>query len=121
MTRSILGRDENSKRRSSAEMLERITLAGFRSCVDTTQLVLCPLTVLAGANNTGKSSFIGALLALIQSQQAASRHRLLLNGEWVDLGPFDELLSPDRQTFSIGVEGKTESKELSVVWDFAED
>lgn len=102
-------------------MLERITLAGFRSCVDTTQLVLCPLTVLAGANNTGKSSFIGALLALIQSQQAASRHRLLLNGEWVDLGPFDELLSPDRQTFSIGVEGKTESKELSVVWDFAED
>jgi hypothetical protein len=86
-------------------MISKLTLAGFRACVDTTALALGPLTVLAGANNTGKSSFIGALLSLVQSQQAASRHRLLLSNDWVDLGPFDELLSPDRQTFTIGMEG----------------
>ncbi len=102
-------------------MLDRITLRGFRACADTTALGLGPLTVLAGANNTGKSSFIGALLALVQSQQAASRHHLLLDGEWVDLGPFDELLSPDHQTFSIGVEGRIGTTPLDVIWDFAEE
>jgi len=101
-------------------MLDRITLRGFRACADTTVLPFGALSVLAGANNTGKSSFIGALLALVQSQQAASRHRLLLSGEWVDLGPFDELLSPDHQTFSIGIEGRVECKPISVMWDFAE-
>lgn len=102
-------------------MLDRITLSGFRACADTTPLVLGPLTVLAGPNNTGKSSFIGALLSLVQSQQAASRHRLLLSGDWVDLGPFDELLSPDHQTFSIGLEGRVDGEAISVVWDFAEE
>lgn len=102
-------------------MLDRVTLRGFRACADTTSLGLAPLSVLAGANNTGKSSFIGAILALVQSQQAASRHRLLLGGEWVDLGPFDELLSPDHQTFSIGLEGRAGEQDLSVVWDFAEE
>ncbi len=101
-------------------MLSKLTLAGFRACVDTTTLTLGPLTVLAGANNTGKSSFVGALLSLVQSQQAAARNRLLLSGDWVDLGPFDELLSPDRQSFSIGIEGQVDAEPLSVVWDFAE-
>jgi hypothetical protein len=101
-------------------MLASLQLSGFRACADATPLALGRLSVLAGANNTGKSSFIGALLALVQSQQAASRHRLLLKGEWVDLGPFEELLSPDHQTFSVSVEGWIDSDELSVVWDFDE-
>ncbi|MEZ4226673.1 MAG: DUF3696 domain-containing protein [Polyangiaceae bacterium] len=101
-------------------MLASLQLSGFRGCVDATPLALGRLSVLAGANNTGKSSFIGALLALVQSQQAAARHRLLLKGEWVDLGPFDEVLSPDRATFSIAVEGRTPKGELSIVWDFDE-
>lgn len=101
-------------------MLASLQLSGFRACADATPLALGRLSVLAGANNTGKSSFIGALLALVQSQQAASRHRLLLKGEWVDLGPYDELLSPDHQTFSIAVEGRIGETELSVVWDFDE-
>lgn len=101
-------------------MLDSIQLTGFRACADTTPLALGPLSVLAGANNTGKSSFIGALLALVQSQQSASRNRLLLQGEWVDLGPFDELLSPDHQSFSIGVEGRLGPDDLSAVWHFDE-
>ena len=101
-------------------MLDRLTLSGLRSCVDTTAIDLQPLTVIAGPNNVGKSTFIGALLALVQSQQAASRHRLLLSGEWVDLGPFNELLSPDRDRFSIGVEGSRDGEPLSVVWDLVE-
>ena len=102
-------------------MLTRLTLAGLRACVDATSLELGPLTVLAGANNAGKSTFVGALLALVQSQQAASRHRLLLSGAWVDLGPFDEVLSPDCEAFSIGIEGELDARELSVLWDFVEE
>jgi predicted ATPase len=88
--------------------------------VDRTTLDLAPLTLLAGANNAGKSSFLGALLAFCQSEQSASRHQLLLSGEWVDLGPFDELVSPDRDSFSIGIEGDVDGSELSAVWDFVE-
>jgi predicted ATPase len=102
-------------------MLSRLNLAGLRACVDSTTLELGPLTVLAGANNAGKSTFVGALLALVQSQQAASRHRLLLSGEWVDLGPFHEILSPGCDAFSIGIEGQLDSMELSVLWDFVEE
>lgn len=101
-------------------MLSRLILEGFRSCVDRTTLDLAPLTLLAGANNAGKSSFLGALLAFCQSEQLASRHQLHLKGEWVDLGPFDELVSPDRDSFSIGIEGNVDGSELSVVWDFVE-
>jgi hypothetical protein len=101
-------------------MLTSVQLSGFRACADATPVALGRLSILAGANNAGKSSFVGALLALVQSQQAASRHRLLLKGEWVDLGPFDELLAPDHHTFSIAVEGRINGAELAVVWDFDE-
>jgi predicted ATPase len=100
--------------------LRSLTLQGFRSCPDPTRLAFAPLTILAGANNTGKSSFVGALLALVQSAQAGSRDQLHLNGHWVDLGPFDELLSPDCETFSFGVEGSVLERELSVAWEFGE-
>ena len=101
-------------------MLSKLILDGFRSCVDRTALDFAPLTLLAGTNNAGKSSFLGTLLAFCQSEQSASRYQLQLSGEWVDLGPFDELLSPDRDSFSIGIEGILDGLELSVVWDFVE-
>ncbi len=102
-------------------MLSRLVLSGFRACVDPTTLDLAPFTMIAGANNTGKSSFIGALLALVQSGQAAARHKLLLSGDWVDLGPYDQLVSPDRQKFTIGLEGQGSDGDLAVVWEFAEE
>ena len=101
-------------------MLRKLILQGFRSCVGSTTLELGALTLVAGANNAGKSSFLGALLVLFQSEQAASGHRLLLNGEWVDLGPYAELLSPDHEGFSIGIEGTVQGEDHAVVWDFVE-
>lgn len=105
-------------------MLTSLHLEGFRSCAERTSLALAPLTVIAGANNVGKSSFLGVLLALTQSAQVASKHKLLLAGQWVDLGPFDELLSPGRSdTFTVGVTGDQGGHELDVHWEFtsAED
>lgn len=100
-------------------MLNSFSLKGFRSWDERTAIDLAPLTILAGANNVGKSSVIGALLALVQSEHAASGDILLLTGEWVELGPFAELLAPSStEGFSIGVVGSRDARPIDVVWDF---
>lgn len=99
-------------------MLTNFTLSGFRSWNARTSLELAPLTVLAGANNTGKSSMIGALLALLQSEQATSGERVLLSGDWIELGHYPEVLSPGADGFSIGIAGTRDGRVLDVVWDF---
>jgi hypothetical protein len=103
-------------------MLHGITLDGFRSFTDNTWVELAPLTVVAGQNNTGKSSVLGALAALVQSQELSSRAALLLQGDWVDLGRFDEVVSFRRtgavRSFDVGVVGDGPSGVVDVAWHF---
>lgn len=101
-------------------MLHSLSLENVRSWVDRSTLRLGQLTLLAGPNNAGKSSFLGGLQALIQSEQAHSKDELLLSGDWVDLGSFDQLLSASARTaeFSIGLTGSTGQAVLDVVWTF---
>ena len=54
-------------------MLRSVVLDGFRSFEGNVAVNLAPLTILAGANNVGKSSVIQALLAFIQSEQFSGR------------------------------------------------
>jgi hypothetical protein len=65
----------------------------YRAFRDTGQIVVRPLTILIGANNSGKSSIISPLLLL--SQTMASRDStipLVTRGALVDAGPFKEVL-----------------------------
>lgn len=94
-------------------MLQSLTVEGVRSFEEHTSIDVGRLTVLAGANNTGKSTIIGLLLALMQSVEAASGLTLLLQGDWVDLGPFDQL-APKRR-FSVGLTGTG----CDTVWEFS--
>lgn len=105
-------------------MLQKITVDGFR-CFDTsTSIELGALTLLAGNNSAGKSSIIHALAALMQSEQQQSGNHLALNGEWADLGSFNQLVnygrSRDQRQFSLGLAGTNRDNELDVMWTLGE-
>lgn len=104
-------------------MLRSVLLDGFRSFQLPTTIPFAPLTILAGPNNVGKSSVIGALLAFLQSEQTQSGDALLLSGSWCELGGFDQvlcgLLPADRRRFSIGLTGENSSgKSVDTLWSF---
>ena len=70
--------------------LRRIELQDFKS-VAQADVELRPLTVVVGANSSGKSTLLQSILAVTQavrSQTAAAEYPL--NGEFVRLGTFDE-------------------------------
>jgi hypothetical protein len=65
----------------------------FRCFKDTGWLEIPPITVLLGANNSGKSSLINPLLLLKQTWQSYDPETsLVTRGEIVDLGTFRELI-----------------------------
>jgi energy-coupling factor transporter ATP-binding protein EcfA2 len=103
-------------------MLQGITLDGFRSFAESTWIELAPVTVLAGANNVGKSSVLAALAALVQSTEQSSGSALLLRGDWIDLGRFDEVVSFGRtgeaRTFDLGLVGDGADGPMDVTWHF---
>ena len=67
-------------------MLTRIDLRHFK-CFETLKLPLCALTLLSGANASGKSSVMQALVLLHQTMREHEwSSRLLLNGSAVRLG-----------------------------------
>ena len=67
-------------------MLRRMRLENFRAFREV-ELELSPLTVLLGANSTGKSSILQALILLKQSLRGPSLHLpLTFSGPLIDLG-----------------------------------
>ena len=87
-------------------MINSILLKHFK-CFDQKNVFLNRLTILAGANSTGKSSVIQALSALMQTA-VESRYSsyLALNGQYVSLGSFSDVVNvhKGRGQFTIGLE-----------------
>jgi predicted ATPase len=73
-----------------------LTLQNFRPFRDSGQFALAPFTCLVGANSSGKSSIITAMLLLKQSleqQRVSSRiSPLMLSGPYCDLGSFRDVV-----------------------------
>ena len=68
-------------------MLTKWILGNFKAVADKTTINLAPLTVLAGANSSGKSTILQSILLLSQTLRAsASQQSLIMNGEYVRLG-----------------------------------
>lgn len=103
-------------------MLQALNIDGFRSYADFTKIELAPLTILAGANNVGKSSVIAALATLAQSVERGGSRGLALRGEWVHLGRFDEVVNAQRtrdaRDLSLGLVRTDADGEHDVVWTF---
>ena len=53
-----------------AEGITRITVKGFKSIADECSIEIRPLTILAGANSSGKSSIMQPILMMKQTLEA---------------------------------------------------
>jgi hypothetical protein len=74
--------------------IAEIQVAGFKSISDVQAIEIRPLTILAGANSSGKSSMMQPLLLLKQTLEASyDPGPLLLHGPHVKFTSADQLLS----------------------------
>src|ERR1700688_2727147 len=74
--------------------ITRITVQGFKSLRDETSIRIKPLTILAGANSSGKSSIMQPLLLLKQTLDAPyDPGSLKIDGENVKFTSADQFLS----------------------------
>lgn len=69
-------------------IINRIGLKNFK-CFKEANLPLAKITLLTGANSSGKSSFLYSILSMLQSEKFP--FYLSPNGKFVDLGSFEEL------------------------------
>jgi predicted ATPase len=75
--------------------ITRIAVTGFKSLAEKTDVKICPLTVLAGANSSGKSSLMQPLLLMKQTfdNERIPPGPFWLRGEQVGYDTADQFLS----------------------------
>jgi AAA15 family ATPase/GTPase len=76
-------------------MLTNLHLRNFKSWADTGEIVLAPITGFFGANSSGKTSLLQALLLLKQTAASTDRGLTLQFGEknsLVSLGDFRSVI-----------------------------
>lgn len=99
----------NYQTETDPEIIRAIDVRGFKSISQEQNLEIRPLTILAGANSSGKSSMMQPLLLLKQTLEATyDPGALLLNGPNVKFTEVDQLLSrlsskKEKDTFSITI------------------
>ena len=77
-------------------MIKQWTLRNFKSVKNETELEMAPLTIFAGANSSGKSTFLQSILIVAQTlAHKVSSRSVVLNGALARLGQFDDLKSID--------------------------
>jgi AAA domain, putative AbiEii toxin, Type IV TA system len=92
-----------------AEGITCITVKGFKSIADECSIDIRPLTILAGANSSGKSSIMQPILMMKQTLEATyDPGPLLLDGPNVRFNSVDQFLSrsdgKNESQFNVGLE-----------------
>jgi predicted ATPase len=101
------------------EGINRITVSGYKSISQEQSIEVRPLTILAGANSSGKSSIMQPLLLLKQTLEASyDPGALLLNGPNVRFTSADQLFSRiankrKRANFHVGI-GTTSNETFTI-------
>lgn len=90
---------ENPSRESTVpDAISAITVGGFKSIRDEIEIEIRPLTILAGANSSGKSSVMQPLLLLKQTLEAGyDPGPLLLDGPNISFTSADQIFSSHRE------------------------
>lgn len=88
--------------------INNIWIDNFKSYATLAKIIISDMSVFLGANSSGKSTAIQALLALKQTMECNSRDiELLLSGKYVALGDFDDVIyDKSRNDFSFGINFK---------------
>ena len=98
------------------EGITAISVQGFKSLAKESRIEIRPLTILAGANSSGKSSIMQLLLLMKQTLEAShDPGPLLLNGPNVKFTSANQFISrfqkgSDGQAFSVEIETGKERK-----------
>src|SRR5579859_4425195 len=95
-------------------MLKSWSIQNFKAILDSGELKLAPVTVLAGRNSSGKSSLIQSILMIAQTLSNRLPDRALLpQGPIVQLGTFEDILSEqtDLRTITVGFTLEVEREE----------
>jgi predicted ATPase len=80
-------------------MITKWKLLNFKSITNETELNFAPLTILAGANSSGKSTLLQSMLLIAQTLASEINSRsVVLNGSLTQLGQFDDVCSFDRES-----------------------
>ena len=85
-------------------MITKWKVFNFKSIQKETELSFAPLTILAGANSSGKSTVLQSILLISQtlSHKIGSRS-VVLNGTLLQLGEFNDLRSFDGEADQIAI------------------
>lgn len=91
-------------------MVNSVILDKFKCFAKETEIPLSDVTIMYGKNGRGKSSVSQSLLLMAQSMRKANElNELVVNGELVNLGQFEELLYNTVGTsFTVGVKAGSE-------------
>src|SRR5437868_11702989 len=85
--------------------INRIIVGGYKSIRKEQSIEVRPLTILAGANSSGKSSIMQPLLLLKQTLEAPfDPGPLLLDGPHLQFTLADQILSRGMEEFSLGLD-----------------
>src|ERR1051325_644055 len=118
-----MARPVNSKKKDSTtkpDGITRISVSVFKSIPDEQSIEVRPLTILAGANSSGKSSIMQPLLLLKQTLEASyDPGALRLDGPNVRFTSAEQFLSHvgrDKHTdvFSVGIQ--TGDEDSLITW-----
>lgn len=111
-----------------AIVLKSIEIENFKSYTEKQCIYFSDLSVLLGANSSGKSTALQAFLIMKQTIECNSPdEELLLSGKYVALGDFDDVISdPAKDYFSLAVvleeaeksENEVENDEFRITWRF---
>ena len=85
-------------------MITKWKVSNFKSIREDTELDLGPLTIFAGANSSGKSTFIQSILLVAQTlAHKVDSRSVVLNGSLTSLGQFDDLKSNGSESDQITI------------------
>ena len=111
-----------------AIVLKGIEIENFKSYTEKQYIHFSDLSVLLGANSSGKSTALQALLIMKQTIECNSPdEELLMSGKYVALGDFEDVISdPKKDYFSLAAvleeteksENEIENDEFKITWYF---
>jgi hypothetical protein len=87
--------------------MRSLRLRQFRSFIDTGRYDLKPITLLVGANSSGKSSYLRLFPLLRQTAETPTRSPILWFGRYVDFGGFSNAMFRGADPKSITIEIRT--------------
>lgn len=96
-------------------LINSLSLKNFK-CFEELDVKFAPITLLTGANSSGKSSLINAILAVLQTEQFP--FYLSPNGKYVNMGSFEEIIYQNKadECFDIFIEFNDNDGTFDTQW-----